>query len=230
MRIAVVNETSAGDKNAGILSALDGRGHEIINVGMKERGATPELTYIHTGLLAAILLNTKRADLVVGGCGTGQGFLNSCMQYPRVICGLILDPSDAWLFRQINGGNCIALALNKGYGWAGEVNLSFIFDRFFSVQSGQGYPAHRQESQQKSIATLESLSLVTHLPFDNIIEQIDEEVLRPVLNFPGVTDFLDVEKLEDESLKSALQSRLRQNMPKRSHTHGATTREARTRL
>ncbi len=42
------------------------------------------------------------------------------MQYPGVSCGLIADPLDAWLFSMINAGNCISLALNKGYGWAGE--------------------------------------------------------------------------------------------------------------
>jgi len=31
MKIAVINETSAADKNADILAALEGRGHEIIS-------------------------------------------------------------------------------------------------------------------------------------------------------------------------------------------------------
>ena len=110
MRIAVINETSAADRNADILAALDGRGHTVINAGMVKTGAKPELTYIHTGLLAALLLNTGRADFVVGGCGTGQGFLNAAMQYPGVFCGHILTSLDAWLFAQINGGNCISLA------------------------------------------------------------------------------------------------------------------------
>ena len=65
MKIAVINETSAADKNADILAALDGRGHEIVNVGMTKSGDTPELTYIHTGLLSAMLLNLKKVDLVV---------------------------------------------------------------------------------------------------------------------------------------------------------------------
>jgi len=116
MRIAVINETSAANRNADILAALHGRGHEIVNAGMKESGAQPELTYIHTGLMAALLLNLKRVDFVVGGCGTGQGFLNSVMQYPGVVCGHVLNGLDAWLFAQINGGNCISLALNQGYG------------------------------------------------------------------------------------------------------------------
>ena len=36
MKIAVINETSAADKNTDILAALDGRGHEVINAGMKK--------------------------------------------------------------------------------------------------------------------------------------------------------------------------------------------------
>jgi len=73
MKIAVINETSAADRNADILTALEGRGHEIINVGMTKSGDTPEMTYIHTGLLSAMLLNLKKVDFVVGGCGTGPG-------------------------------------------------------------------------------------------------------------------------------------------------------------
>ena len=36
MRIAVINETSAADRNADILAALEGRGHEVINAGMRK--------------------------------------------------------------------------------------------------------------------------------------------------------------------------------------------------
>ena len=83
----MINETSAADRNADILAALEGRGHEVINAGMKKSGEQPELQYIQTGLMAALLLHLKRVDLVVGGCGTGQGFLNSAMQYPACSAG-----------------------------------------------------------------------------------------------------------------------------------------------
>ena len=140
MKIAVINETSAADRNADIVAALEGRGHEILNVGMKKGGEQPELQYIQTGLLTGLLLHLKRVDLVVGGCGTGQGYLNSAMQYPGVFCGHILTALDAWLFAQINDGNCISLMLNQGYGWAGDVNLRMIFDAYFSVERGPRLP------------------------------------------------------------------------------------------
>ena len=208
MKIAVINETSAADKNSDISAALESRGHSIINAGMTKTGAEPELTYIHTGLLAAILLNLKRVDLVVGGCGTGQGFLNSVMQYPNVSCGLIQNPLDVWLFGQINGGNCISLALNYGYGWAGDINLKFIFDRLFSLKEfGQGYPPHRQKSQQESINTLKEISVAVHRNFAEIITSLDESVLQPVLTYPGVLDLIGVDSIQDDELKEAFKGR-----------------------
>lgn len=208
MRVAVINETSAGDKNKEIVGALEGRGLILINAGMKERGAKPEISYIHTGLMSAILLYTRRVDFVVGGCGTGQGYLNSVMQYPGVSCGHILSDLDAWLFTQINSGNCISLALNQGYGWAGEVNLKFIFDRIFGEEWGRGFPTYRAEPQRKFRQTLEAVNQVTHRPFAEIISTLPDEILRPALAYPGFLDLLDVESINDVDLKTAFEARL----------------------
>ena len=185
-----MTEVSTRDKNKLVIAALENRGHEVFNLGMKGVEGEPELTYIHTGFLSAALLGVGCADLVVGGCGTGQGFLNSVMQYPGICCGLIETPLDAWLFAQINGGKCLSLALNKGFGWAGDVNLKFIFDHFFGVEWGLGYPEHRKSSQQRSSAILKEISSRTHLPLPDIIARMEDEVVRPALAFPGVMDFI----------------------------------------
>ena len=208
MKIAVINEISAADKNADILKALEGRGHEILNLGNMKGTDSPGLLYIHTGLMSALLLYLKAVDFVVGGCGTGQGFLNSAMQYPGVFCGHILSPLDAWLFMQINGGNCISLMLNQGYGWAADVNLRFIFDRIFSVESGAGYPPHRRESQQQSRQTLFTVSEVAHRSLAEIVSGLPDIIVKPVLEFPGVRELLDVATIEDEALKTALLTRM----------------------
>lgn len=205
MKIAVINETSAADKNKDILAALSDSEHEIINVGMSVCGAQPELTYIHTSLMSALLLNTKRVDFVVGGCGTGQGFLNAVMQYPSVFCGHILSPLDAWLFPQINAGNCISLALNQGYGWAGDINLKFIFTQLFSVEWGCGYPSHRQEPQKQSRELLANISEFTHKPFYQILELLPQEMLKHTLNYPNFKELLDISSIKDEKLKMVLQ-------------------------
>ena len=208
MKIAVVNETSAGHRNPDVMKALEtalaGQGHTIINAGMKQQGGDPELSYIETGFLAALLLNTGRADFIVGSCGTGQGFVNVALQYPGVFCGLITEPTDAFLFARINGGNCISLPLNKGYGWAGDVNLQFIFEKLFTAGSGAGYPESRVEAQAKSRELLKEMSTQTHLPFKDILNSMDQGVLARTLTFPGVWEILDVDTLEDAQLKAIL--------------------------
>jgi len=203
MRIAIVNETSAADKNKDIRAALDGRGHQIINAGMKEKGTQPELQYIHTGFIGATLLNLGRADFVVGGCGTGQGFLNSIMQYPGVFCGHITSVLDAWLFCRINEGNCVSLALNQGYGWAGDVNLRLIFDQLFGGEWGSGYPQSRSQPQAISRASLAGVSGISHKGFAEIIESLPEDILRPVLEYPGVWELIDVDTIREARLKTA---------------------------
>ncbi|HWQ46185.1 MAG TPA: RpiB/LacA/LacB family sugar-phosphate isomerase [Longilinea sp.] len=207
MKIAVINETSAADRNADILAALEGRGHEIINAGMTKNGAQPELTYIHTGFLAALLLHTHKVDFVVGGCGTGQGFLNSVMQYPGVFCGHILTPLDAWLFTQINGGNCISLMLNQGYGWASNVNVRMIFDALFSVTPGGGYPPHRAESQAASRGLLSSLSQSTHQPMPAIIRSLPDEIIQQALGYPGIWELIGSSTLADRETAAVLEER-----------------------
>jgi ribose 5-phosphate isomerase RpiB len=184
VKIAVINETSAADKNDAIIAALEGLGHEVLNCGMHAKGELPELQYIHTGYMAALLLNRGTVDFAIGGCGTGQGFLNSVMQYPGVFCGLLREPLDGWLFTQINGGNCISLALNQGFGWAGEQNLRFLFERLFSVESGCGFPAERKVPQQASRQLLADISQLTHCPFDEIRLRLPEEVVRTVEEYP----------------------------------------------
>ena len=209
MKIAVVNETSSADKNADIMAALAARDHEVMNVGMTKTGAEPSLSYLHTGLLSALLLNLKTADFVVGGCGTGQGYALAAMQYPGVFCGHIANSLDAWLFTQINGGNCISLMLNQEYGWAADVNLRFIFDRIFSVERGGGYPEHRKEPQKAARVSLEQLSEIVHPSMAEIVKVLPDDALNPVLKYPGVLDVLSIDTIDDQGLKDALNERIR---------------------
>lgn len=183
MKVAVINEVSARAKNSDIVAALRKSGIEPYNAGMTAETNDIELTYIHTGLMAAILLNLGAVDMVVGGCGTGQGFSVSAMQYPEVFCGLIIEPLDAWLFSQINGGNCVSLALNKGYGWAGNINLEYIFEKLFKDESGKGYPVERAESQAQSRGRLLDISKNVHKKMEEILLILDNSITDTVFSF-----------------------------------------------
>ena len=102
MKIALMMENSQASKNAIILNAVaDEKGFPVYNVGMSDEH-DHHLTYIHLGIMASILLNSKAVDFVVTGCGTGQGALMSLNIHPGVVCGYCIDPADAFLFAPIN--------------------------------------------------------------------------------------------------------------------------------
>ena len=86
-----------------------------------------------------------------------------------------------------------------------DINLQFIFDRLFDLpQLGKGYPPHREESQQASIKTLEEISVATHKDFADILTSLDDKVVKPVLDYPGVKELLDIDSIEDEKVKQTL--------------------------
>ena len=110
--------------------------HEVYNYGM-ESSEDENLTYVQVGLLAAILINSKAADFIVTGCGTGEGAMLALNSFPNVLCGYVSDPTDAYLFSQINAGNAISMAYAKGFGWGSEITLRYIFEKLFSSESDQ---------------------------------------------------------------------------------------------
>jgi ribose 5-phosphate isomerase RpiB len=205
MKIAILNEISAASRNADILNALEGRGFELLNLGNTGAAGEDELLYIHTGLMSALLLNIKAVDFVVAGCGTGQGFLNSVMQYPGVFCGHLLTPMDAWLFARINAGNCISLALNQGYGWAGEVNLRLIFDQLFTSDTGKGYPLQRAEPQKAGRERLVEISNLTHRSMAEILTLLPPDLTQKALQYPNFRPVIIESLVADPDLWAAIQ-------------------------
>ena len=157
MKIALMMENSQAAKNALILKELNGvvseKGYPVFNVGMSDEN-DHHLTYIHLGIMASILLNSKAVDFVVTGCGTGQGAMMSLNIHPGVVCGYCLDPTDAFLFAQINNGNALALAFAKGFGWGAELNVRYMFEKAFTGLKGEGYPPERKEPQVRNAGIL----------------------------------------------------------------------------
>lgn len=200
MRIAVINEGSTKHRNKDVMKALDGMGHEVLNLGMKDQEGEPDLSYMETAFLSALMLNLGVVDFVVGGCGTGQGYMNAVLQFPGTACGLLMDPTEAFLYSQVNAGNCISLQLNKGYGGVGgDLNVRYILEKLFNDTYGEGYPAHRKEIQVGARKKLEKLSLDAHKPMTEILKCMDSGMLRNALDFPGIREA--VESAPESELK-----------------------------
>lgn len=181
MKIALMQEFSQAAKNTVILQQLNEaaaeQGHEVFNVGM-DGDADHRLTYIHLGIVASLLLNSKAVDFVVAGCGTGQGAMMSLNAWPGVYCGYCIDPTDAFLFAQVNNGNALALPFAKGFGWGAEINVRYIFEKAFGGERGQGYPAERKESQMANAGILSQLKQAVCKDYLEGLKAIDPELVK----------------------------------------------------
>lgn len=202
MKIALINENSQAAKNELIYSSLkkvvEPMGHEVFNYGMYSAEDKHPLTYVQNGILAAILLNAKAADYIITGCGTGEGAMLACNVFPGVLCGHVVDPSDAYMFAQINDGNAISLPFAKGFGWGAELNLQYIFEKLFLGESGQGYPKDRVIPEQRNKKILDEVKKVTHHDMITILRNLDQELLKGAVSGERFQEYFFANCQDDE--------------------------------
>lgn len=182
MKIALINENSQAAKNAIVENALrkvvEPMGFTVDNYGMYAADDAAQLTYVQNGILAAVLLNSGAADYVITGCGTGEGAMLALNSFPGVICGHVADPLDAYTFAQINDGNAISLPFAKGFGWGGDLNLEYIFEKLFCEPSGQGYPRERAVPEQRNKKILDGVRAVAFRDLCDILRELDRDLVK----------------------------------------------------
>ena len=186
MKIALINENSQAAKNGIIEAALkkvvEPMGHEVVNYGMYAADDAAQLTYVQCGILAAILLNSGAADYVITGCGTGEGAMLALNSFPGVICGHVEDPVDAYTFAHVNDGNAVAMPFAKGFGWGGELNLEYCFEKLFCTEPGGGYPPERVVPEQRNKKILDGVKKITHTDMMTILKNIDQDFLKATVS------------------------------------------------
>ncbi len=189
MKVALMMENSQAKKNEIVLKALkkvvEPLGHEVVNYGMFGIDNEEQLTYVQLGLMASLVLSSKAADFVITGCGTGEGAMLACNSFPNVLCGYVVEATDAYLFSQVNNGNAIALPFAKGFGWGAEINLEYIFEKLFSCEGGLGYPRERAIPEQRNKRILDEVKKITYRPLYDIVKEIDPTLVKGVLNAEG---------------------------------------------
>ena len=182
MRIALINENSQAAKNsiveASLRKVVEPMGFEVRNYGMYTADDEAQLTYVQNGILAATLLNAGACDYVITGCGTGEGAMLALNSFPGVICGHVETPLDAYTFAQINDGNAISLPFALGFGWGGDLNLQYIFEKLFCEPSGGGYPKERAVPEQRNKKILDQVKLVTYKTMEEILPALDQDLVQ----------------------------------------------------
>ena len=196
MKIALINENSQAAKNGIIEAALkkvvEPMGHEVVNYGMYAADDAAQLTYVQCGILAAILLNSGAADYVITGCGTGEGAM------------LALN---AYTFAHVNDGNAVAMPFAKGFGWGGELNLEYCFEKLFGFGHGQGYPKERVEPEQRNKKILDGVRAATFKPLIECLKSIDQDLLKGAIAGEKFSE-LFFASCKDEELAAYIKSLL----------------------
>jgi ribose 5-phosphate isomerase RpiB len=189
MKIALIIENSQAAKSGIVHDALtsvaEPLGHQVHHYGMYTPEDKASLTYPMNGLLAGLLLNSKAADFVVTGCGTGVGSNLACNAMPGVFCGLVVDPTDAFLFGQINDGNAISMPYAKGFGWAAELNLQDCFRKLFENERGAGYPKERAAVMAKNRGIVAELKAASCHDMLTVLETVDQDLLKAAIAGEG---------------------------------------------
>lgn len=185
MKIALIIENSQAAKSEMVHTALSNvaepLGHEVHHYGMHGADDPNSMTYVMNGLLTGILLNSGAADFVVTGCGTGMGSMLACNAMPGVFCGLVIDPTDAFLFGQINNGNAISMPYAKGFGWAAELNLEDCYRKLFEHEGGLGYPKERAEVMAKNRNILAELKNASCRDMLSVLKSVDQTLLKSAI-------------------------------------------------
>ena len=188
MRIAVINEDSQADKHELICSTLadvvSQYGHDVISLGMVNENDQHEINFTEIGVLASVLIECGIADFVATGCGTGQGAMMSCNSFPNLYCGYVNQPLDAYLFAQVNAGNCISMPFAQYFGWGAEINLRYVFERLFEREFGQGYPDIYAKGEARSRANFMN-NIKGKISKSTIaaLKGLDQEYLKSILDY-----------------------------------------------
>ena len=148
MKIALINENSQAAKNG------------IIEAALKKVVEPMGHEVVNYGMYAA-------DDAMLA--------LNS---FPGVICGHVEDPVDAYTFAHVNDGNAVAMPFAKGFGWGGELNLEYCFEKLFGFGHGQGYPKERVEPEQRNKKILDGVRAVAFKPLVEILQGIDQDLVK----------------------------------------------------
>jgi ribose 5-phosphate isomerase RpiB len=209
MKIALIIENSQAAKNGIIHDALtavaEPLGHQVFNYGMYSAEDEASLTYVMNGLLAGILLNSGAADFVVTGCGTGMGSMLACNSMPGVFCGLVIDPTDAFLFSQINDGNAMSMPYAKGFGWAAELNLQDCYRKIFENEGGAGYPKERAHLMAANRSILKDLKAASCNDMLTVLKNVDQDLLKAAIAGEHFADYF-YPNAKDEQIAAYLRS------------------------
>ena len=77
-----------------------------------------------------------------------------------------------------NDGNAVAMLFAKGFGWGGELNLEYCFEKLFGFGHGQGYPPERREPEMRNKVILDEVRSKTLRPLLDCLPELDPALVK----------------------------------------------------
>lgn len=205
LKIGIIQASSQRDKNAileqYVKESVHSEEHEVINFGCFSDD-TREFSYIQIAICISILIESKAIDFVVTGCSSGQGMMLACNMLPGVVCGLIENPTSAYLFGRINHGNVVSFPLGLNWGFAGEVNLKATLNALFSEPFGTGYPKNDAKRKQFDANQVFELNALSKKSLVEILPNIDIFLLDAFYECTNIEEYVYQNSNHSQLLKT----------------------------
>ena len=77
--------------------------------------------------------------------------------------------------------NAISIPFALGFGWGGDLNLEYIFEKLFSEPFGGGYPKERVVPEQRNKKILDGVRAQAFKPLAEILKSLDPELVKGAL-------------------------------------------------
>lgn len=81
-------------------------------------------------------------------------------------------------FAHVNDGNAVAMPFAKGFGWGGELNLEYCFEKLFGFGHGQGYPKERVVPEMRNKRILDEVRAQTLKPLLESLPLLDQDLVK----------------------------------------------------
>jgi ribose 5-phosphate isomerase B len=142
MKIAFAAEVCSFDLMQQVKEHLKERGHEVLDLGMKDPGE-PDFFYRTAPRVAKAVLKGE-AERGILACGTGMGVCLCANKFKGIYAGVAESATTARLHRVINRANVLCF----GAWIVGKLQAFDIVDAFLRAEIGQGMSEERRKVQE----------------------------------------------------------------------------------
>lgn len=123
MKIVVGNDHKGTKLKNKIISFLEKNGYEINNIGINDENS---VNYPEYGFKVGKVVSEGNADFGIVICGTGIGISIAANKVKGIRCALVHDAKQAYLTRQHNNANVLALSSKTGFLKAKKIINTFL--------------------------------------------------------------------------------------------------------